>query len=129
MASAPMNVALLQQSFDEALRLEPQLPGRFYATFLRRFPEAAPLFVEVPFKVQEAMLFRAIRAVSDSLGDPLSLAPILAILGERHRRYGATPALYLGFGACLLETLEKALGDRWTPEAAEAWAVTYARTA
>ena len=34
-------------------------------------------------------------------------------------------SLWLQVGACLLYTLEKGLGDIWTPEHKEAWALTY----
>ena len=44
---------------------------------------------------------------------------------KRHVEYGAKPAHYPVVGEALLWTLEKGLGDSWTPQVAEAWTQAY----
>ena len=46
-------------------------------------------------------------------------------LAHRHNRYGAEPAHYQVVGECLLWTLERVLGDKWTDETREAWTAVY----
>jgi hypothetical protein len=46
-------------------------------------------------------------------------------LAKRHVSYGAKAEHYPVVGAALLWTLEKGLGDGWTPEVADAWGTAY----
>ena len=58
----------------------------------------------------------------DTLGE---LVPAVQKLGERHIAYGVKAEHYDTVGAALLDTLAKGLGDDFTPEAKEAWTITY----
>ena len=55
--------------------------------------------------------------------DPL--VEILHDLGRKHAMYGALPAHYAVVGRALMDTLEKALGDKFTSEVKAAWARIY----
>jgi hemoglobin-like flavoprotein len=46
-------------------------------------------------------------------------------LAKRHVAYGVAPEHYEVVGAALLWTLEKGLGDGFTPEVGAAWAAAY----
>ena len=46
-------------------------------------------------------------------------------MATRHVSYGAKAEHYPVVGGALLWTLEKGLGDAWTPEVAEAWTAAY----
>ena len=46
-------------------------------------------------------------------------------LAKRHVGYGARPEHYPVVGGALLWTLEKGLGEAWTPEVADAWTAAY----
>ena len=64
--------------------------------------------------------------------DPVAsttFAPTAAALGARHRGYGVRAAHYRLMGEALLAALAAALGDGWTDEVAEAWALAYNLTA
>jgi hemoglobin-like flavoprotein len=50
---------------------------------------------------------------------------VVAELGKRHAGYGVTEEHYNSVGAALLWTLEKGLGDQFTPSVKEAWATVY----
>ena len=53
------------------------------------------------------------------------MLPAASALAKRHVNYGAKPEHYPVVGAALLWTLEKGLGEAWTPEVAEAWTAAY----
>ena len=54
-----------------------------------------------------------------------SILPAASALAKRHVGYGAKPEHYPVVGGALLWTLEKGLGEAWTPEVADAWTAAY----
>ncbi|HWX35155.1 MAG TPA: globin domain-containing protein [Steroidobacteraceae bacterium] len=54
-----------------------------------------------------------------------SVLPAASALAKRRVIYGAKPEHYPVVGSALLWTLEKGLGDGWTPEVADAWTAAY----
>jgi hypothetical protein len=51
--------------------------------------------------------------------------PAASALAKRYVSYGAKAEHYPVVGAALLWTLEKGLGDGWTPQVADAWGTAY----
>lgn len=66
--------------------------------------------------------FNVIIARLDHLHDML---PEIAALSQRHLTYGVKPEHFAAVGAALLWTLERGLGDDWTPNVAKAWQSCY----
>ena len=64
-------------------------------------------------------------AVVNGLGNLQSILPAASALAKRHVDYGAKPEHYPVVGGALLWTLEKGLGEAWTPEVADAWTTAY----
>ncbi len=64
-------------------------------------------------------------AVVNGLANLESILPAASGLAKRHVTYGARAEHYPVVGAALLWTLEKGLGDGWTPETADAWTAAY----
>jgi nitric oxide dioxygenase len=64
--------------------------------------------------------------VVNGLGNLESVLPAASALAKRHVGYGAKPEHYPVVGGALLWTLEKGLGEGWTPEVADAWTRAYA---
>ena len=54
-----------------------------------------------------------------------SILPAASALAKRHVDYGAKPEHYPVVGGALLWTLEKGLGEAWTPDVADAWTAAY----
>ena len=54
-----------------------------------------------------------------------TILPAASALAKRHVAYGAKAEHYPVVGATLLWTLEKGLGEAWTPELATAWTDAY----
>ena len=53
------------------------------------------------------------------------IIPAVEELGRRHVGYGVTAEQYRPVGEALIWTLEKGLGDAFTPEVKDAWVTTY----
>ena len=53
------------------------------------------------------------------------LVPAVQALGKRHQTYGVKDAHYDTVGEALLWTLERGLGDGFTPDVKTAWASAY----
>jgi hypothetical protein len=68
-----------------------------------------------------AMLAGVVKGV----GNLEQVLPAASALAKRHVSYGAKAEDYPVVGAALLWTLEKGLGDGWTPEVADAWGAIY----
>jgi len=58
-------------------------------------------------------------------GDKETLVKVLKELGARHASYDVKDVHYPIVGEALLYTLEKALGDAFTPEVKDAWVGVY----
>ena len=58
-------------------------------------------------------------------GNLEQILPAASALARRHVSYGAKAEHYPVVRVALLWTLEKGLGDGWTPEVADAWATGY----
>jgi hemoglobin-like flavoprotein len=102
------------------------------ADFYRRLFAGAPATVALfsgdadvqrqKFATELEAIGRAIRRHPDFLAETRAL-------GARHRAYGVEAVHYRQAGPPLLDALAAALGDRWTPEVAEAWRLAYHLTA
>jgi hemoglobin-like flavoprotein len=64
-----------------------------------------------------------------NLGNWANIAPAVAALGQRHADYGVKIEDYDTVGKALIATLEKGLGDAFTPEVRAAWLACYAAVA
>ncbi len=114
-------VALLEESFALVNAERTEFAERFYGTLFSRFPSVKPLFAHVSMRQQQQHLMTALVTVIDNLRTPDVVAQALVELGERHVDYGAFPSHYYAVTSCLLDTLKRTLGDRWTDEIDDAW--------
>jgi len=74
---------------------------------------------------QRRKLMAMLAGVVKGLGNLEQVLPAAGALAKRHVGYGAKAEHYPVVGAALLWTLEKGLGDGWTPEVADAWGTAY----
>ncbi len=65
---------------------------------------------------QRKKLMATLAVVVGGLNNLDSILPAASALAKRHVGYGAKPEHYPVVGGALLWTLEKGLGDDWTPE-------------
>jgi len=112
--------ALVQQSFEAVLAIEETAAALFYARLFELDPSLRPLF-KGDMKQQGKKLMATLKVCVVGLQRLDQLLPAVQALGRRHVDYGVVDAHYDTVAAALLWTLEKGLGDAFTPECRDAW--------
>src|SRR5262249_30810554 len=120
----PEHIALVQQSFAKVVPISDLAARIFYD---RLFEIAPPVRAMFPSDMteQRKKLMATLAVVVNGLGNLESVLPAAGALAKRHVSYGAKPEHYPVVGSALLWTLEKGLGDGWTPDVAAAWCAAY----
>jgi nitric oxide dioxygenase len=121
----PDQVNLVQQSFAKVVPLSETAAVLFYDRLFEIAPSVKAMFPS-DMTEQRRKLMATLAIVVHGLGNLESILPAASALATRHVGYGAKAEHYPVVGAALLWTLEKGLGDAWTPELADAWSAAYA---
>ncbi len=74
---------------------------------------------------QRKKLMATLAIVVNGLTNLETILPAASALAKRHVGYGAVAEHYPVVGGALLWTLEKGLGEAWTPQVAAAWTAAY----
>ena len=120
----PDQIKLVQQSFAKVAPISETAAVLFYDRLFDIAPKVRAMF-PTDLTEQRRKLMATLAVVVGGLGNLESVLPAASALAKRHVSYGAKPEHYPVVGAALLWTLEKGLGDGWTPDVAEAWTAAY----
>jgi hemoglobin-like flavoprotein len=120
----PEQVRLVQQSFANVAPISDQAAVIFYDRLFEVAPSVKPMF-PVDMTEQRKKLMATLAVVVNGLSTLEAVLPAASALAKRHVSYGAKPEHYPVVGGALLWTLEKGLGEGWTPEIAAAWTAAY----
>ena len=120
----PDQVRLVQQSFSKVAPIADQAAIMFYDRLFEVAPGVKPLF-PADLTEQRKKLMAMLAAVVNGLTNIESILPAASALATRHVAYGAKAEHYPVVGGALLWTLQKGLGEAWTPEIAAAWTAAY----
>ena len=120
----PEQVELVQQSFAKVAPISEQAAMLFYDRLFEVAPSVKAMFPD-DMTEQRKKLMATLGVVVNGLSNLESVLPAASALAKRHVAYGTKPAHYPVVGGALLWTLEKGLGDAWTPEVAAAWTAAY----
>ena len=120
----PDQVALVQDSFKNVVPIADVAAGLFYGRLFEIAPEVKPMF-RGDIKEQGRKLMTTLGVVVTGLTRLETVLPAASALAKKHVDYGVKAEHYAPVGAALLWTLEKGLGDDWTPELAQAWGTAY----
>jgi hemoglobin-like flavoprotein len=120
----PEQVQLVQNSFSKVAPIADQAAVLFYDRLFEVAPQVKAMFPE-DMTEQRKKLMTTLAVVVNGLSNLESVLPAASALATRHVAYGAKAEHYPVVGAALLWTLEKGLGDAWTPEIADAWTAAY----
>jgi hemoglobin-like flavoprotein len=120
----PDQVKLVQESFAKVAPISETAAVLFYDRLFEIAPSVKAMF-PADMTEQRRKLMAMLAAVVSGLGNLESILPAASALATRHVSYGAKKEHYPVVGAALLWTLEKGLGDGWTPEVAGAWTAAY----
>jgi len=120
----PDQIKLVQQSFAKVAPISDQAAVIFYDRLFEIAPQVKAMF-PADMSEQRKKLMTTLAVVVSGLGNLESVLPAASALARRHVAYGAKAEHYPVVGAALLWTLEKGLGEGWTPAVADAWASAY----
>jgi hemoglobin-like flavoprotein len=120
----PDQVKLVQQSFAKVAPISEQAAVIFYDRLFAVAPHVKAMFPD-DMTEQRNKLMATLAVVVNGLSDFDSVLPAASALAKRHVAYGAKPAHYPIVGGALLWTLERGLGEAWTPDVVAAWTAAY----
>jgi hemoglobin-like flavoprotein len=120
----PNQVKLVQESFAKVAPISDAAAVLFYDRLFETAPSVRGLFPD-DLAEQRKKLMATLAVVVNGLSNLSLVLPAASALAKRHVGYGAKPEHYPVVGAALLWTMEKGLGDAWTPELAAAWTAAY----
>lgn len=120
----PRQVALVQDSWKDALAF-PETAGQlFYLRLFELDPSLRPMF-RGEMRDQGRKLVAMISVAVNGLARIEALLPAIEALGRRHAGYGVKDRHYATVGEALLWTLEQGLGGRFNGELRQAWTAVY----
>jgi len=120
----PDQIKAIQESFARVAPISEQAAALFYGRLFEIAPTLKPLF-RGDMTDQGRKLMATLGVVVNGLADLESVLPAASALAKRHVDYGVQAADYQPVGAALLWTLERGLGEQWTPQLAAAWTEAY----
>jgi hemoglobin-like flavoprotein len=115
---------MVQESFRKVVPIADTAADLFYGRLFEIAPEVRPMFPE-DLKEQKKKLIGMLGTAVTNLHQVETILAAVEDLGRRHVSYGVTSQHYEPVGAALLWTLEKGLGDDFTPPVKAAWTETY----
>ena len=118
-------VFLVQTSFDQLAGQAMPFAQAFYDELFDIHPAAIPLFEHTDMGRQQKMLVDTLALAVRGLDDFEKIQQAVRELGERHVDYGASLRDYKFVGQALIGTIERFLGDAFTPEIELAWREVY----
>ncbi|MGM4989209.1 globin family protein [Tardiphaga sp. OK245] len=118
------DVALVQESFKKVAPISDVAAELFYGRLFEVAPQVKPMF-RGDMKEQGRKLMATLGVVVTGLTRLETVLPAASALAKQHVAYGVKAEHYPIVGGALLWTLEKGLGDAWTPELAAAWTAAY----
>lgn len=120
----PHQIELVQSSFQKVVPIKEAAGELFYGRLFELDPSLRPMF-PADMKGQIDQLMTMIATAVNGLRRIETIVPKVQELGRRHVGYGVVDGHYDTVGDALLWTLEKGLGDGFTPEVKDAWASVY----
>lgn len=124
----PEQVKFVQDSFKSVEPIAAQAGDLFYARLFEIAPEVRPMF-PADITAQRDKLMQMLSVAVHNLHQVEKIVPAVQDLGKRHAGYGVKEAHYDKVGEALLWTLEKGLGEAFTPPVKDAWAAAYSTLA
>ena len=119
-------IELVQDSFSKVLPIAETAASLFYDDLFETAPEVKPHFTNSEMDEQGRKLMTTLGVVVRGLGNLDMVLPAARQLAVKHLDYGVEAEDYDKVGASLIRTLEKGLGEAFTPEVREAWLAAYA---
>jgi nitric oxide dioxygenase len=120
----PEQIASVQTSFARVAPIAETAAELFYGRLFEIAPDVQPFF-KGDMTEQGRKLMATLGTVVAGLDRLEEIVPVAGKLAVAHVKWGVKPEHYPIVGAALLWTLEKGLGEGFTPEVKDAWATAY----
>ena len=120
----PRQIALVQASWQDTLAFPETAVQLFYLRLFELDPALRPMF-RGELREQGRKLVAMISVAVNGLARIETLVPVIEALGRRHAGYGVKDEHYATVASALLWALQQGLGQRFSPEAREAWTAAY----
>jgi hemoglobin-like flavoprotein len=120
----PDDILRVRASFALVLPIKEAAADLFYKRLFEIAPQVRALFSD-DLGEQKRKLMAMIATAVGGLHNLDTLVPAVKALGARHVGYGAKAEHYAVVGEALLWTLERGLGEAFTPEVRESWTKVY----
>lgn len=124
----PEQITLIRDSFAKVVPIAPQAAELFYGRLFELDPSVRPLF-KGDMREQGRKLMAMIATAVANLDNLAAVVPAVQDMGRRHAGYGVQAVHYATVGSALLWTLERGLGDAFTPACRDAWTAMYGTVA
>jgi hemoglobin-like flavoprotein len=119
-----LQIELVQSSFEAVKPIAEVAADLFYTRLFELDPSLRAMF-RTDRAEQGRKLMHMIGVAVKGLSRPEQILPAVEELGRRHSCYGVRDEHYATVGAALLWTLEKGLGEAFTPDIRAAWTAVY----
>lgn len=116
---------LIEKSFSEVVENKDLFVENFYSDLFEIAPELEYLFKNTSKEKQGEKLFEALVLLVENIESPEVIEEMLRPLGNDHVGYGTQPKHYKIVGQCLVSSIQKLNGDKWTSDMEKAWLDTY----
>jgi hemoglobin-like flavoprotein len=117
-------INLVQASFKEVRPIAATAADLFYGRLFELDPSLRPMFSK-DLAHQGRMLMAMLGSAVNGLTNLEVVVPVIRQLGARHAGYGVRGEHYATVGSALLWTLERGLGEAFTPAVRDAWTAAY----
>lgn len=117
-------IDMIQASFAKVAPIAETAADIFYTRLFEIAPEVKPMF-KGDLSEQGKKLMTTLGVVVNGLKDLDKIVPVAQQLAVKHVDYGVKAEHYQPVGEALIFTLEKGLGDDFTPELKDAWVGAY----
>lgn len=117
-------IELVQGTWAQVEPIAETAASLFYGRLFELDPSLKPMFTS-DIKEQGKKLMTMIGMAVKGLNNLSAIVGGVKEMGKRHAGYGVKDEHYDTVAAALLWTLEKGLGDAYTPEVEAAWTETY----
>ena len=123
-APTERELKLVRSTFDKVVPIAGLAADLFYTRLFEIAPSLRMMF-PADMRDQKRKLMVMLASAVQGLDNLDALAPILMMLGARHGSYGVKDSHYKAVGEALIWTLERGLGNDFTPEVERAWVRVY----
>jgi hemoglobin-like flavoprotein len=123
-APTATDIMLVRKSFDSVVPIAGVAADMFYERLFYMAPSLRRMF-PADMRDQKRKLMVMLATAVQGLTDLDALLPQLLTLGAQHAGYGVTDSHYKAVGEALIWTLERGLGNAFTPAVERAWVRVY----